>query len=248
MMHEGVLENPKVDYTLSLHLWNSKPLGWLGVGAGPVMAGAEYFKITVYGKGGHGAMPHVSVDPILAASQIVNALQSVVARNVHPLKPAVLTVASMQGGEAFNVIPSKVEMTGTIRTFETETREIVIQRFYEIIENTAKAMGCTAEVELKQVSPAVINNRKITESVRKAAQELYPKTEIDTGLYTTMAAEDMAYMMEKVPGCYFFLGSANDEQGLNFDHHHPKFDFDEAVLPRAAALMAASAVEILKFK
>ena len=248
MMHEGVLENPKVDYTLSLHLWNSKPLGWLGVGAGPVMAGAEYFKITVYGKGGHGAMPHVSVDPILAASQIVNALQSVVARNVHPLKPAVLTVASMQGGEAFNVIPSKVEMTGTIRTFETETREIVIQRFYELIENTAKAMGCTAEVELKQVSPAVINNRKITESVRKAAQELYPKTEIDTGLYTTMAAEDMAYMMEKVPGCYFFLGSANDEQGLNFDHHHPKFDFDEAVLPRAAALMAASAVEILKFK
>ena len=248
MMHEGVLENPKVDYTLSLHLWNSKPLGWLGVGAGPVMAGAEYFKITVYGKGGHGAMPHVSVDPILAASQIVNALQSVVARNVHPLKPAVLRVASMQGGEAFNVIPSKVEMTGTIRTFETETREIVIQRFYEIIENTAKAMGCTAEVELKQVSPAVINNRKITESVRKAAQELYPKTEIDTGLYTTMAAEDMAYMMEKVPGCYFFLGSANDEQGLNFDHHHPKFDFDEAVLPRAAALMAASAVEILKFK
>ena len=248
MMHEGVLENPKVDYTLSLHLWNSKPLGWLGVGAGPVMAGAEYFKITVHGKGGHGAMPHVSVDPILAASQIVNALQSVVARNVHPLKPAVLTVASMQGGEAFNVIPSKVEMTGTIRTFETETREIVIQRFYEIIENTAKAMGCTAEVELKQVSPAVINNRKITESVRKAAQELYPKTEIDTGLYTTMAAEDMAYMMEKVPGCYFFLGSANDEQGLNFDHHHPKFDFDEAVLPRAAALMAASAVEILKFK
>ena len=140
MMDEGVLENPKVDYALALHLWNSKPLGWLGIGAGPVMAGAEYFKITVYGKGGHGAMPQASIDSILAASEIVSALQSIVARNIDPLKPAVVTVASIQGGEAFNVIPPKVEMTGTIRTFETEVREVVIQRFNEIVENTAKAM------------------------------------------------------------------------------------------------------------
>ena len=245
MIYEGVLENPKVDYALSLHLWNSKPLSWLGIGAGPVMAGAEYFKITVYGKGGHGAMPQTTVDPIVAAAEIVSALQSVVARNVDPLKPAVLTVASIQGGEAFNVIPPKVEMTGTIRTFETEVREIVIQRFNEVVENTAKAMGCKVEIELKRISPAVINNAKIAGSVQKAARKLYPETEIDSENYLTMGAEDMAFMLEKVPGCYFFLGSANDEKGLNFDHHHPKFDFDEAVLPRAAALMAAAAVEVL---
>ena len=246
MIYEGILESPKVDYALALHVWNSKPLGWLGIGTGPVMAGAEYFKITVHGKGGHGAMPQVAVDPILAASEIISALQSIVARNVDPLKPAVLTVASIQGGEAFNVIPPKVEMSGTIRTFEPEVREIVIQRFKEIAENTAKAMNCTTEIELKRISPAVINDPKIAVRVQNAAKKLYPDAKIDAGNYLTMGAEDMAFVLEKVPGCYFFLGSANDEEGLNFDHHHPKFDFDETVLPRAAALMTAAAVELLK--
>jgi amidohydrolase len=246
MMHEGILENPKVDYALALHLWNSRPFGWLGIGMGPVMAGAEYFKITVHGKGGHGAMPQASVDPILAAAEIVSSLQSIVARNVDPLKPAVLTVASIQGGEAFNVIPPKVEMTGTIRTFEPEVREIVVQRFDEVVKNTAKAMGCSVDVELKRISPAVINDAKITENVQKAANKLYPETEIDTENYLTMGAEDMAFVMEKVPGCYFFVGSTNAEKGLDYDHHHPKFDFDEAALPRAAALMATAVMEILQ--
>ncbi len=246
MIHEGVLESPKVDYALALHLWNSKPLGWLGIGTGPMMAGAEYFKVTVYGKGGHGAMPQVTVDPIVAAAEIISALQSVVSRNISPLKPAVLTVASIQGGEAFNVIPSKVEMTGTIRTFEPEVRETVVRRFDEIVKNTAETMGCTVDLERRRISPAVINEAKITESVQKAAQRLYPETEINTGNYLTMGAEDMAFMIEKVPGCYFFVGSANAEKGLNYDHHHPKFDIDEASMPRAAALMAAAVMEILQ--
>jgi len=246
MMDEGVLSNPKVDYTLALHLWNSKPLDWLGIGTGPLMAGAEYFKVTVHGKGAHAAMPQVSVDPILAASQIVNALQGIVARNVDPGKPAVLTVASIQGGEAFNVIPPKVEMTGTIRTFDKDVRQTVIQRFQEIVQNTAQAMGCTVDLELKRISPAVINEKNITKSVQETARMLFPEAEIDTGNYLTMGAEDMAFIMDKVPGCYFFIGSANPEKGLDYDHHHPKFDFDEAVLPRAAALMAAAAADILK--
>ncbi len=246
MIDEGALEAPKVDYALALHLWNSRPLGWLGIGAGPMMAGAEYFKITLHGKGGHGAMPQVTIDPVVAAAQIVTALQSVAARNVDPLKPAVVTVASIQAGEAFNVIPPKAEMTGTIRTFETEVREIVIQRFEEIVKNTATAMNCDVEIELKRISPAVINETRIAESVQAAAKTIFPETEINTENYLTMGAEDMAFMMEKAPGCYFFVGSANAEKGLNFDHHHPKFDFDEAALPRAAALMAAAAVDVLK--
>ncbi|RLD07441.1 MAG: amidohydrolase [Chloroflexi bacterium] len=246
MIYEGILENPHVDYALALHLWNSKPLGWIGVGAGPMMAGAEYFKITLYGKGGHGAMPQAAIDPIVAAGEIIGALQSIVARNVDPLKPAVLTVASIQGGEAFNVIPPKVEMSGTIRTFETEVRDIVLQRFNEIVENTANAMGCKVKIDLKRISPAVINDAKVAARVQNAAKNLYPETKIDAGNYLTMGAEDMAFVLEKVPGCYFFVGSANDEKGLNYDHHHPKFDFDEAVLPRAAALMTAGVVELLK--
>ena len=246
MMHEGVLENPKVDQALSLHLWNSKPLGWIGIGEGPMMAGAEYFKITVYGKGGHGAMPQVSVDPIVASAEIISALQSVVARNVDPLKPAVLTVASIQGGEAFNVISPKVEMTGTIRTFELDVREIVLSRFKEVVENTATAMGCTVEIELIRISPAVINAGEVSEKVMAAAKQVFPETVVDKNNYLTMGAEDMAFMMEEVPGCYFFVGSANVEKGLDYDHHHPKFDIDEDALPRAAALMAAAAAEILK--
>ena len=248
MIADGVLENPKVDYALSLHLWNGKPLGWLGIGAGPMMAGAEYFKVTVYGKGGHGAMPQTTIDPILAISEIVSALQSVVARNVSPLQSALLTVASLDAGEAFNVIPPKAEMTGTIRTFEKEVREIVIQRFREIVENTAKAMGCEAEIELKRISPAVINDAEITAQVQKAARKIYPETEIATENYLTMGAEDMSFVLEKVPGCYFFVGSANDEKELNYDHHHPKFDFDEDALPRAVALMTGAVMEILRVK
>ena len=246
MIHEGVLANPKVDQALSLHLWNSKPLGWIGIGAGPMMAGAEYFKITVYGKGGHGAMPQVSIDPIVASAEIISALQSVVARNVDPLKPAVITVASIQAGEAFNVIPPKAEMTGTIRTFELDVREIVLKRFREVVEHTAQAMGCTVDIELIRISPAVINTGAVAEKVLNAAKKIFPETAVDEGMYQTMGAEDMAYMLEEVPGCYFFVGSANAEKGLNYDHHHPKFDIDEDALPRAAALMAAAAAEILK--
>jgi amidohydrolase len=125
---------------------------------------------------------------------------------------------------------------------------MVVRRFDEIVKNTAEAMGCTVDLERRKISPAVINEAKITESVQKAAQRLYPETEINTENYLTMGAEDMSFMMEKVPGCYFFVGSANDEKGLNYDHHHPKFDIDEASLPRAAALMAAATLEVLQSK
>lgn len=246
MIHEGALENPHVDRALALHLWNSKPLGWVGIGGGPMMAGAEYFKITVVGKGGHGAMPQASVDPILAASEIVSALQGVVARNVDPLKPAVLTVASIKGGEAFNVIPPKVEMTGTIRTFEADVRQIVLTRFKEVVTGVAKAMGCEIKLTTKRITPALINTPEVAARVKTAAEAVFPSTPIDEQTYLTMGAEDMAFMMAEVPSCYFFVGSANEEKGLVYDHHHPKFDFDEAALPRAAALMAAAAAEILK--
>ncbi|HIE24402.1 MAG TPA: M20/M25/M40 family metallo-hydrolase, partial [Anaerolineales bacterium] len=127
-------------------------------------------------------------------------------------------------------------------------RETVIQRFKEIVKNTAKAMGCKAEIELKRISPAVINNAEVTAQVQKAARKIYPKTKIDTKNYLTMGAEDMSFVLDKVPGCYFFVGSANELKALNYAHHHPKFDFDEEALPRATALMAGATMEILGIK
>ncbi len=246
MIAEGVLENPKPDFALALHLWNEKPLGWLGVAAGPVMAGAEEFKVIVRGKGGHGAVPHNSIDPVVAASHVVVALQSIVSRNVAPLETAVVSVTMIHGGEAFNVIPPQVELRGTIRTFEPSVREKVLRRFEEIIRHTAQALGCQTEIEVRRIAPAVINDEQVTARVQEVARRLLPEADLSTEGYITMGSEDMAFMLDKVPGCYFLIGSANTEKGLNYGHHHPKFDFDEQALPRAAALMAASAAELLQ--
>ena len=246
MMREGVLENPKPDLALALHLWNEKPFGWVHAAGGAVMAGAEHFKITVTGRGGHGAIPHQTVDPLLAASQIVTALQSITSRNVAPLQAAVVSVTMIHGGETFNVIPPSAELEGTIRTFEPAVRETVLRRFDEIVGGVAAAMGCTVDMKVKRLTPAMINGDEIAQRVQQVARRTLPEADLDTSGQLTMGAEDMAYMLEQVPGCYFFVGSANSEQGLDYGHHNPKFDFDEAALPRAAALMASAVAEYLK--
>ena len=246
MMRDGVLESPRVEKTLSLHLWNYFPLGWIHVAKGPVMAGADLFIIKLTGKGGHGAIPESAVDPIVAAAHIITALQTVISRNVTPLKPAVISVTSIHSGTAFNVIPQTAELTGTIRTFEPEVRNLVHQRFEQIVRGIASSMGCEADITIKQVTAPVINNEAIAESVLSSAQVLFPETTIDTSSYLTMGAEDMGYMQEKADGCYFFVGSANPEKGLDYIHHHPKFDFDERVLVTASALMASAAADLLK--
>ncbi|MCU0489707.1 MAG: amidohydrolase [Anaerolineales bacterium] len=244
MVDEGVLENPRPDLSLSLHLWNERPLGWLGIADGPTMAAAEIFKLRLTGRGGHGAVPNLAIDPVVAAAQVISALQSVVSRNVSPLDAAVISVTTVQAGEAFNVIPSEAVLQGTIRTFKPEVRKRVLERFEQVVGGVAGAMECQAEIELKGITPAVVNDPRIAARVQAAAARLFPESPVATG-FSTMGSEDMAFMMQDIPGCYFFLGSANSERGLDYAHHHPRFDFDERVLPRAAALMAAAAMEFL---
>ncbi|MBK7317793.1 amidohydrolase [Candidatus Villigracilis affinis] len=246
MMRDGVLDGPKVDMTLSLHLWNEKPLGWVNVAKGPVMAGAEEFKIKVIGKGGHGAIPDLAVDPVVCAAQIVSASQSIVSRNVGPLETAVISFTVINGGTAFNVIPKEVTMQGTIRTFNPQVRTKVLQRFDEVVKGVASAMGCQVEMMVKQLTPALINAELVTARVQETARNLLPSLNHDNSPYLTMGAEDMAYMQAKVDGCYFFIGSNNQEKQLDYGHHHPKFDFDEQALINGSALMAAAAADILK--
>jgi amidohydrolase len=244
MIEDGVLEDLQPDFALALHLWNEKPLDWLGVHPGPVMAASEIFKVLLTGKGGHGASPHLSVDPLLAAAHVVTALQGIVSRNVAPLEAAVVSVTSIRGGEAFNVIPPTVEMLGTIRSFLPEVRQRVLERFPQIVEGVAGAMGCQANVEITSITPAVVNEARIAQSVEEAARLLWPGQTVDRD-FQSMVSEDMAFMMQRIHGCYFFVGSANPAKGLDAPHHHPRFDIDEAALPRAAALMAASTVHLL---
>lgn len=246
MIQEGVLDNPKVDVTLALHVWNEKPVGWIGIANGPAMAGAEIFKVTVVGKGGHGASPHLAVDPIAAASQIVLALQTIVSRNVAPLKSAVVSICTFHGGEAFNVIPQQVELTGTIRTFDPDVREKVLLRFEETVTGIARAMGCTANIVMERLTPATVNLPDTASRLQKVAHSILPQAEIDPANYITMGSEDFAFILEQVPGCFFFIGSANSSRSLDAAHHNPRFDFDESILPQAAALMSASVADFLK--
>jgi len=246
MIRDGVLESPKVDMTLALHLWNEYPLGWLGVAKGAVMAGCEKFSIKVKGKGGHGAIPHNTIDPVVAAAQIVTAVQSIVSRNVNPMETAVVSITTVHAGSAFNVIPQEAELTGTIRTFTNEIRRQVLERFEQIVKGVGEAMGCEVTLSIKQLTPALNNADEIAGKVQTAAQHILPNSELDTSGYTTMAAEDMAYIQEKVPGCFIFVGSSNASRGLNYGHHHPKFDFDEEALVRGVAVMTSAALEILK--
>lgn len=245
MMRDGVLDSPKVDMTLSLHLWNEKPLGWVGVAKGPVMAGAEIFTVKITGKGGHAAIPNVTVDPVVAAANIVNALQSIVSRNVAPLETAVVSVTMIHGGTAFNVIPQEVTLEGTIRTFDSGVRQKVVERFEQIVRGVGEAMGCQVQVNIQRMTPALVNNDSIAAEVQETARRVLSESHLDTAGYLTMGAEDMAFMQEKVPGCYFFIGSNDKARHLDYGHHHPKFDFNEQALVRGSALMAAAAMDML---
>ena len=245
MLAEGIMENPRVDYTLAMHLWNEKPVGWIGLSDGPLMAGADLFQVTVEGKGGHGALPQFSVDPIVAAAQIILALQTVVSRNVSPLEAAVVTVGRVKAGEAFNVIPQVAELGGTIRWFDPKVRELLIQRMEEIVTSIATAMNCKASLKVTVMTISLINDPEMTAVVRKTIGETLPDAQIVEN-YRVMGSEDMAYMIKAAPGSFVLIGSANAEKGLVYGHHHPKFDIDEEAMPRAAALIAATALNLLK--
>jgi amidohydrolase len=245
MLRDGLLDSPKVDMALALHLWNEQPLGWLGIAGGPMMAGGELFDIKVIGKGGHGAIPDVTIDPIVASAHIVTALQTIVSRNVSPLETAVVSVTTIHGGTTFNVIPQETTLEGTIRTFDIGVRQKVLERFEQIVRGTAEAMGCQVEITIKRITPILINDMAISERVQETARRLLPDSELRTAGYLTMGAEDAAFLLEKVNGCFFFVGSANKDRNLDYRHHHPKFDFDEEALIRGSALMAAAAIDVL---
>jgi amidohydrolase len=240
MVKEGVLKDPRPDVFLATHVWNERPVGTADVTAGPVMAAAEKFTCVIKGRGGHGALPHLAVDPIVASAQVIAALQTVVSRNVSPLDTAVVSVGSIHGGDAFNVIPPQVEMTGTIRTYEPSTRETVLRRVREVVEGVAAACGAEAELEIQPLTPAVINDADVAEVVRKAAETVLGPERVTSG-ERTMGSEDAAFFMEEVPGCYFFLGSANADKGLDAPHHNPRFDFDEEALVLGLAILAQAA-------
>lgn len=244
MMEAGILTDPAPDFALGMHLWNEQPYGWVGITPGPIMAAGEFFRIEVIGRSGHGALPHQAIDPVLAAAHIVTALQSIPSRNVSPLEAAVVSVTTIHGGEATNVIPTRVQIQGTIRTFDAKVRKLVLQRFADLARGVGNAFGCQIEYEILYPTPAVFNNPDVTDRVFRVVNEHLPDLEISRN-HRLMVSEDMAYFLERVPGAFILVGSANPEKNLDAPHHHPRFDFDERALSIGAAILAETAVQIL---
>lgn len=230
MIAAGVLKDPDVEAIVGLHLWNQLPLGTAGVRPGALMAAVETFRCVILGKGGHGAIPQQTIDSVIVGAQIVNALQTIVARNIDPIESAVVTVGEFHAGTTCNVIADSARLSGTVRYFNPQYAGFFHPRIEQIIAGICQAHGATYELEYTSLYPPVVNNGAIADLVRSVAAAVI---ETPTGIVPqcqTMGGEDMSFFLQAVPGCYFFLGSANLSRGLNFPHHHPQFDFDEAAL------------------
>ena len=230
MIEAGVLKDPDVDAIIGLHLWNNLPVGTIGVRNGPLMAASEYFYCTITGKGGHGAIPHQTIDSVVVGAQVVNALQSIVARNIDPLKAAVVTIGEFQAGSAVNVIANSARLSGTIRYFDRGYQDYFANRIEQIVAGVCQSHGARYQLDYRPLYPPVVNDPAITELVRSVALAVVETPAGVAPECQTMGGEDMSFFLEAVPGCYFFLGAANEDKGLAYPHHHPRFDFDETVL------------------
>lgn len=231
---EGVLDG--VGAAFGLHLWSPLPVGKIGVNRGALMAAVDHFEIEVEGRGGHGAAPHETADPIVAAARIVEALQTVVSREISPLDAAVVTIGSIHGGTAFNIIPGSVLLTGTARSFTEATGRALPEKIGRIVAGTAAACGVQATLRYDRVNSATVNDAKMAELVIETAGRLLGAENVETDT-RTLGGEDMSVFLNRVPGCFFFVGCARD--GSLRPHHSPRFDIDERALMVGTTVMEA---------
>ncbi len=243
-IHDGVLVDPAPQAAFGLHLWNPYPSGHVYVQSGPIMAAADRFTIVISGRGGHGALPHTTVDAVHVAAQAVNALHTIVSRNLPPYEAAVLTVGSIQAGVAFNVIAEQAILTGTLRSFNPEVRSQMIRRMEEVLGGICAAHGASSTLTLADYTPAVDNDPQVTKWASSAAASLAPASRLGHEK-PLMVAEDFAEIAGRVPSCYMLVGAAPAGGALG-GHHSPHFDIDESTFPLAAALMADAAVRFLQ--
>jgi amidohydrolase len=245
MVADGALTDPAPDAAFGLHLWNTMPMGRVVAQAGPLMAAADTLRIVVRGRGGHGALPHETVDAVAVTGQVLSALQTIVSRNVDPQETAVLTIGTVHGGTAFNVIAETVEMQGTIRTFSPAVRETVLTRLRVLLDGVTAGLGAAYELEVQEMTGAVVNDAVVAEIARAAAVQVVGNTAVSWHA-PLMVSEDFSEFARRLPACFMLIGSGNAELGLNAPHHNPRFDFDERVLPLGVALLATTAVRFLE--
>ncbi|HEX7003042.1 MAG TPA: M20 family metallopeptidase [Trueperaceae bacterium] len=240
MIEDGCLEG--VDVIYGAHVHSPADFGKVGVRPGPLMAAADSFDVEITGRGGHGAMPHLAVDPIVTASQLVVNLQQIVSRGVDPLKSAVVTIGALSAGNAFNVIPETARLKGTVRAFDEEVRQSIKEALARIVDGTCQAAGATGRLDYHDGYPAVLNDEAEAARVMRLASELLGRENVQT-IEPMMGGEDFAYYLQKVPGAFFFVGGRNQEQGAVHPHHHPLFDVDERAMLVAGKLFISSILD-----
>jgi amidohydrolase len=248
MIEEGVLENPKVNAAVGMHVWTPVPSGKIAITPGPVMGGLDVFKVTIHGKGGHTGMPEDAVDPIIAAAAVIQTVQVIQTREISNLKSTVIMFGKIKGGTKSNIIPGKVELEGSIRFLypnAPEDESQPTQRFIRIVEQVCQTHRCTCDIDIVHENIPLINNDAMTALARDTAVEVFsdPESIIDN---QTMGSEDFSEFSERVPGVLMFLGTGNENIGSDFSHHHPRFNIDEGTLPLGVEMWVRSALNFFE--
>ena len=245
MIEEGVLENPKVDAAFAAHLWGYLNEGEVHLKEGPMMASPDIFNIKVIGKGGHGAVPQEAIDPIVITCQIVNSLQTIVSRKINPLDPVVITCGRIQGGDCHNVIPNEVELEGTIRTFNEETRNWVPKVMEDLIRGITTSQGAAYEFKYEPKYPALINDKDMTSFAKESLKKVVGEENVFDLKEPNMGGEDFAYFAQKVPSAFIFVGIANNKSEPVI-HHNPYFKWDSKNVGILAQSLSQIAIDYLK--
>jgi hippurate hydrolase len=236
MIEEGLFERFPVDRVFGMHNWPGMPVGAFGVRPGPMMASSDSWEIIVRGKGGHAAMPDQCIDPVVVAAQIVLGLQTIVSRNLHPVDAGVVSVTQVHGGDAFNVIPSAITLRGTARAFRPETRDLLERRIGEVATGVAQAGGCAVNYGYDRKYPATVNAAEEAAIAADIAALVVGEAQVDRDPTPTMGGEDFAFMLQKKPGAYLFIGNGPADGGRVL--HSPHYDFNDALLPIGASYWA----------
>ncbi|VFR46362.1 N-acyl-L-amino acid amidohydrolase [plant metagenome] len=241
MIDDGLFEQFPMEAVYGMHNWPGMPVGTFGLTPGPIMGSSNEFDITLTGKGAHAAMPNLGVDPVMAAVQIAQSLQTIISRNRNPMEAAVLSVTQIHTGSAYNVVPNDARLCGTVRTFTDETLDLIEQRMGEIVQHTAAALACQAEFSFKRNYPATVNDAKESAFCADVARELVGDANVNANVVPTMGAEDFAFMLRAVPGCYVWVGNGDGghrENGHGLGPcmlHNGSYDFNDDILPLGAS-------------
>jgi len=243
MIADGAMEG--VDAIIGAHLWQPLEVGTLGITYGPMMASPDQFTIIVKGQGGHGSMPHQTIDPLYVGAQIVIALRNITGNNIDANELAVLSVGAFKAGDAFNVIPDSAVIQGTVRSFSPVVRDAIFEKIEQICRGTCIAAGATYTLESYLGYPPVVNNPAVARIVAEIGNEVLGSDHV-IELKPAMVGEDFSYYQEQAPGCFMFVGIGNAEAGLIYPHHHPKFDMDEGALSYGMEIMVCAAGKLMK--